>query len=251
MRTVEIRNTVIGEGIPKICVPVMGGNKEDILESARRAAEERVDLAEWRADFFEGISETNAVEEVLRELRKILGSIPLLFTFRTKEEGGSAELETDAYIRLNLDVIRKRQADLVDIELFKGENHVDLLCKECLTHGTKLLMSNHDFEKTPEKDEIVKRLTKMQNLGADIAKIAVMPKKKEDVKKLLDATWEMQIFHDETPVVTMSMGDMGVISRVCGEFYGSSVTFGCIGQASAPGQLEVGILRQMLHRFAG
>ena len=97
----------------------------------------------------------------------------------------------------------------------------------------------------------MKRLTKMQNLGADIAKIAVMPKKKEDVKKLLDATWEMQIFHDETPVVTMSMGDMGVISRVCGEFYGSSVTFGCIGQASAPGQLEVGILRQMLHRFAG
>lgn len=77
----------------------------------------------------------------------------------------------------------------------------------------------------------------MQDLGADIVKFAVTPRSERDVLRLLDATLAMKEDHNTTPVITMSMGKLGVISRICGEVFGSAVTFGTAGKASAPGQL--------------
>ncbi|NLL81887.1 MAG: type I 3-dehydroquinate dehydratase, partial [Tissierellia bacterium] len=95
------------------------------------------------------------------------------------------------------------------------------------------------FFKTPEKDEIVSRLRKMQNMGADIPKIAVMPQSTEDVLTLLAATNEMHTKYADRPIITMSMGPLGVISRLSGELLGSSMTFGALGALSAPGQIPV------------
>ena len=74
------------------------------------------------------------------------------------------------------------------------------------THdGTKRQGQNHDFAKTPEKDEIVRRLRKMQSLDADIPKIALMPTCKRDVLTLLEATLEMSEQYADRPIITMSM----------------------------------------------
>ena len=110
----------------------------------------------------------------------------------------------------------------------------------------KVIVSNHDFDKTPDKDEILERLIKMQKLGADIPKIAVMPTCKKDVITLLAATEEMATNHCDTPIITMSMGSMGLISRLCGEAFGSALTFGAIGKTSAPGQMNVEDLSKIL-----
>ena len=113
-------------------------------------------------------------------------------------------------------------------------------------YGVKVVMSNHDFQKTPPQEEIVARLLKMERVGADISKIAVMPNNKKDVLTLLAATEEMATNYADRPIVTMSMSGTGVLSRLCGEVFGSAITFGAAGKASAPGQLEVGDLKAAL-----
>ena len=107
-------------------------------------------------------------------------------------------------------------------------------------------MSNHDFDKTPEREEIVKRLCKMQELNADLPKIAVMPKSTTDVLTLLCATDDMVTKYAKTPIITMSMAGLGVISRLSGETFGSALTFGAAKVASAPGQVEVNKLSEIL-----
>lgn len=111
--------------------------------------------------------------------------------------------------------------------------------------------SNHDFFATPEKDAIVSRLRKMQEMGADIPKIAVMPKSTADVLTLLAATAEMHETYADRPIITMSMSAKGVISRLSCEAFGSAMTFGAVGQVSAPGQIPVEQLRQVLDILHG
>ena len=82
----------------------------------------------------------------------------------------------------------------------------------------------------------------MQELGADIVKMAVMPQSAKDVLELLAATEEMNRLHAKQPIVTMSMSGQGVISRLAGELIGSALTFGSAGKASASGQIDVGEL---------
>ena len=99
-QTVKIRNLILGEGIPKICVPVMGSIKEEVLESARFALLHNPDMIEWRCDFLKNVQSVNDIGTLLKELRDILGEMPLLFTFRTKDEGGEQELSLPSYIDL-------------------------------------------------------------------------------------------------------------------------------------------------------
>ena len=83
-------------------------------------------------------------------------------------------------------------------------------------------------------------------LGADIAKIAVMPRNSSDVIELLSATNEMNQKCREIPIITMSMSGIGVLSRVAGEIFGSAVTFGAVRKPSAPGQIGIGDLNSIL-----
>ena len=94
--------------------------------------------------------------------------------------------------------------------------------------------SSHEFHRTPEHAELIYRLRKMQDMGADILKVAVMPQNKADVLTLLSATEEMYRLYAQRPLLTMSMASDGVISRLCGEVFGSAATFGMVGQGSAP-----------------
>ena len=255
MNPVIVRKVKIGEGMPKICVPVVGVTRDEIFAQAENIAELSVDIVEWRGDWFEDITEQQQVREILSGLRKILKETPLLFTFRTLQEGGERELDVHSYELLKRFVIETGYADMIDVELFietkkmaaVKDGVITNLIREAHAHGVKVVASNHDFMKTPSKDVIIKRLCVMQEAGADIAKIAVMPQNKEDVLTLLQATEEMCRIHGKTPVITMSMSGSGLISRLCGEVFGSAVTFGSAGQASAPGQMDAAELRNILN----
>ena len=127
-----------------------------------------------------------------------------------------------------------------------GGGGAEKLIKKCQQNSSKVVASNHEFHKTPMQEEIVKRLQKMQEIGADILKIAVMPENKKDVLTLLSATEEMVSEYAKRPVVTMSMAGLGAVSRISGEIFGSAITFGSMERASAPGQLELADLRNVL-----
>ena len=150
--------------------------------------------------------------------------------------------ETVKSVNSQLELNKKAAAtglvDMVDVEAFTGDEIVKDIIAGAHAAGVKVVASNHDFFKTPDKDDIVGRLCKMQELGADIPKIAVMPQNKKDVLTLLAATEEMATDHADRPIITMSMAGTGLISRLCGEVFGSAATFGAVGKVSAPGQMD-------------
>ena len=246
MNPVIVRNVKIGEGVPKICVPIVGVTKEEIINEAKTFENIPVDVVEWRVDWFEHVFEFEKVEEVLKELREALGETPLLFTFRTSKEGGEKAIEPAAYVELNKKAAATGLVDLVDVEAFTGDEYVKEIIAAAHESGVAVVASNHDFDKTPDKDDIVSRLRKMQDLDADIPKIAVMPQNKKDVLTLLAATEEMVSEYADRPIITMSMAGTGLISRLCGEVFGSALTFGAVGKASAPGQMNAADLSEIL-----
>ena len=109
-KAIKIKGLLIGEGIPKICVPLTGTTKEFICQEAKAAKEVGADLVEWRADFFEGLLDQAVCQEVLDEVSEILDEIPLLFTIRTKEEGGSIEISLEEYAGLQSGCGKKPQS---------------------------------------------------------------------------------------------------------------------------------------------
>lgn len=244
---VQIKNISIGEGIPKICVPIVGKTKEEIVEEVNDLKEICLDIVEWRVDFFENVENIQQVKEVLNELRKYIPGKPLLFTFRSIKEGGQKLISKDYYTILNKEISNTGLIDLIDVELFMGDEIVNEIVEFAHKKEVKVIMSNHDFNKTPQKEEIISRLCKMQELGADLPKIAVMPQNESDVLVLLTATNEMVQVYADRPIITMSMAGMGVISRLCGEIFGSSLTFGAVKKISAPGQISVEELNSILN----
>ncbi|EHB8494613.1 type I 3-dehydroquinate dehydratase, partial [Salmonella enterica subsp. enterica serovar Infantis] len=187
-----------------------------------------------------------SVLEAAGAIREIITDKPLLFTFRSAKEGGEQALTTEQYIALNRAAVDSGLVDMIDLELFTGDDEVKATVGYAHQHNVAVIMSNHDFHKTPAAEEIVQRLRKMQELGADIPKIAVMPQTKADVLTLLTATVEMQERYADRPIITMSMSKTGVISRLAGEVFGSAATFGAVKKASAPGQISVADLRTVL-----
>ncbi|MFE8099995.1 type I 3-dehydroquinate dehydratase [Brenneria goodwinii] len=247
MKTVTVKNLVIGEGAPKIIVSLMGKDVPAIKSEAQYYKDFDFDILEWRIDHFDDVENIESVIDAARQLRSIIHDKPILFTFRTAKEGGEKEISPDDYISLNQKIVDSGLVDMIDLELFTGDQWVSATIEHAHAKGVKVIMSNHDFHKTPPKEEIIKRLRKMQELGADIPKIALMPQSKNDVVTLLAATLEMYEKHADRPIITMSMAKPGIISRLSGEVFGSAATFGALKKASAPGQIGIQDLRSVLN----
>ncbi|RDW16219.1 type I 3-dehydroquinate dehydratase [Oceanobacillus chungangensis] len=244
--TLTVKGITIGEGAPKICVPMVGTTIEQLIKEAELLTTLDLDIVEWRVDFFESVEDVDKVKEALTKIRERLIDIPLIFTFRSAKEGGEMEVSMDYYVALNKAALESGNVEFIDVELFSGEQIVIQLVELAHQQGTRVIISNHDFEKTPPKKEIINRLLKAQDFGADIPKIAVMPNNVQDVITLLDATNEIRTHYADRPIITMSMAGQGVVSRLAGEIFGSAITFGAATKASAPGQVGVQELREVL-----
>ncbi|MGV3489352.1 MAG: type I 3-dehydroquinate dehydratase [Tuberibacillus sp.] len=246
MNTLTIKNIVFGEGMPKIIIPLMGTTDKELLSEVKAVKGFKPDVIEWRADVYEQLEDIYAVQSVLSKLRLELNDLLLLFTFRSHKEGGAKKITNEYYKKLAQTVIQTGHVDMIDIELFMDEAIVQELVTCAHENGVFVIMSNHDFQKTPSKEEIIARLRQMQVLGADMPKIAVMPNNVEDVLKLLDATHTMKEKYADRPFITMSMAGTGLISRLAGEVFGSAATFGAGINASAPGQIPASELKKVL-----
>lgn len=245
-RTVKVRNMILGEGRPKICVPLTDTDTEGLKQSAAMVKDVPFDFVEWRADFFKGATDPAECRKAMEILRGCLGDTPILFTIRTSVENGMLRIDTDSYAECLIHAAESGLIDMVDVELSRGEDTMTTITEAAHAAGVRVIASRHDFSGTPDPSEIIKSLCTMQKLGADVAKFAVMPRCERDVLNLLDATLTMKEEHPDTPVITMSMGSMGSVSRICGELFGSCVTFGTVTKASAPGQLPADTLSLFL-----
>ena len=245
-KTITIKGVKIGEGLPKICVPIIGKTMEEILDETRFLKTIDYDIAEWRADFYNDIECIDRAKLVLEAIRYILMDKPIIFTFRSAGEGGARRVSTKFYYELNMAMIQTRAASIVDIELFNDETEIRTLIDVAHKNSVAVIISNHDFDKTPPKEEIISRLQRASELGGDILKIAVMPTCAKDVITLLDATRIMKEKHKNRPITAISMGKQGAISRLAGGLFGSDITFAYAKKASAPGQISSEELRKIM-----
>lgn len=246
MKTVKVKNVVLGEGKPKICIPLVDATRKSLADSARRVLAYPCDLIEWRADYYNTKYDPEETAAAIQTLRSILGDFPILYTMRTGREGGMSELTDEEYERTIVTTIESARPDLIDIELSRGDDFMKDMVARAHDRGIAVVASCHAFRNTPPKEELVETMRRMQVLGADIAKYAVMPNSPRDVIELLDATLTMQEKYDDTPLITMSMGKPGIVSRLCGEVFGSCLTFGTAGASSAPGQIPADQLKHIL-----
>jgi 3-dehydroquinate dehydratase-1 len=212
-----------------------------------------VEMIEWRADYYEALLDYDELHELLKILRSKTENCILLVTVRTTLEGGSITLTPNQRLELLTEIAKSHCADLLDIEYFTYEAPQELI-HALQSHGALVVASHHNFDKTPSNDEMLQRLEVMADADADIVKLAVMPQKTKDVLDLLEATEEFKFRHRDVPLITMSMGRMGMLSRISGEIFGSCVTFGAGKEASAPGQLnreDLGEMLALIHRYCG
>lgn len=239
MDIVEIGGLCFGKGLPKICIPLTGGGMPALLSEMQEVRDLPADLYEWRIDTFFG-----SYSEGLDALNRKLAGKPLLCTLRTKKEGGRAELAPEGYEAFLSGLLDRGGFQLLDIELSCGEDRVKRLLERARCKGIGTVVSLHDFEKTPPEEEIFRTLEKMKKLGADLPKVAVMPESPRDVLSLLSATLRAR----ETlgPVITVSMGSLGKLSRISGQIFGSCLTFGSGQSSSAPGQINAEDLQAIL-----
>ena len=246
MSCVNIRGCCIGEGRPKVIIPIVEPTETAVLEKAAEFSTLHADCVEWRVDLFEGAKDLGAIARCLAKLRVALKDKLLLVTFRTKAEGGNVELSHEEYLHFIHTVLATDCADLIDIEFFTAGAELPALIEEAHTAGAAVVCSSHDFHKTPPRAELVSRMVAMRQARADLPKLAVMPQSRTDVLELLAATAEMADQHPQTPVITMSMGALGAVSRLSGEAFGSAMTFANPGQASAPGQVSLDVVNEVL-----
>lgn len=242
---VYLKSVAIGTGMPKICVSLMGTNTNALLEEIKVLKHSSADLAEWRADYFDDLLNLSKVLETLQILQTALADVPLLFTIRRSEEGGQQAISIDAYKETNQAVIQSGLADAIDLELSAGDVLLEPLIQEAHLNKTAVIVSTHDFNQTPPKAEMLQRLKHAITLKADLAKLAVMPNSAEDVLALLEVTKQMNQTADSL-IITIAMSELGAVSRVSGEVFGSAMTFGSLDKASAPGQLQVAELKELL-----
>ena len=201
------------------------------------------DLIELRADYLDKISETNYVLNLINFITE-LTHIPLLFTIRSRREGGE-EISLNEFETLKLikEVCIKSNVNMIDYELESNYEYVKELITLAKKEHKEIVLSYHNFNETLKNEELLEKLIRMENLGATHAKVAVMPNSQADVFRLLDVTL---IANDQLkiPLTTMSMGEMGKVSRVLGWVYGSHITFAVGVESSAPGQIEIEELRK-------
>ena len=241
-----LRGLTLTAAAPRIIVPLFARSLDALRPLAAAAqADPAAELVELRLDPLPAADHTAALALV-----RSLTDKPLIVTIRTRAEGGELALTPDAYAACCRALLACGGVDVLDIEWRACGPHRDALCSAARAAGAAALFSEHHFDGTPATEAMTAALTGMADAGADIAKLAVMPRSRADVLELLAATAEMTELHLETPVITMSMGALGGVSRLCGEAFGSAMTFANPGTASAPGQVPLDVVNAVLDSLA-
>ena len=245
MKTVRLGSVILGDGAPKICVPVMGSDMEQIRRAACEACAAGAEIIELRIDSLSPDPSAEAAKAACRIVRESAAGIPLLFTQRTARDGGAGSPDAVAYEALLTEMVKSRLCEAIDCELSVGDKAFARIVKAAHENEVIVVGSSHEFGEIGEMQRAGDWLLKQEALGADVCKAAVMTR---DVHEALCA---MQVYaqaHEQlkAPMIAIAMGPAGVMTRLCGACIGSCLTFGTAGKQSAPGQIDAMKLRAAL-----
>ena len=238
-KIIAIRGRNLGGETPLICSPLVGRTREHVLAEAANVSAKKPDVIEWRVDYFDAIGDTRAVLDVARAIRERVGDLPIIFTRRSVKEGGEPiAIGDEDVVKLYDAVGASRLVDFLDFEMSNDPAQVREVRERSRVQETRLILSYHNFGYTPGVEFLVQRFLEAERLGADVAKVAVMPRDRADVLTLLAATAQADA-KARIPLISMSMGPLGAVTRMIGGIFGSSLSFAVGEGSSAPGQIPI------------
>ena len=236
-------------------VPIQGKSEKDCLAAVLALKENpyfpAIFAVELRYDLLE--KRVEKLSDFLRKIRTIIGKKKLIFTIRTDRQGGAFPFGK-SYFQVNLLAMESGVPDYIDLEVELGEEG-RAPWKECIAMvqglGGKVIASYHDFHKTPGLKECEEILERLSSYPVDIVKMALMPKNKEDVLNLMLSGRRWKDRHPETELISISMGEVGKLSRILQELSASSHGFVEVIGESAPGQWKIEEYMELRKRLSG
>lgn len=242
-RPVRVGRHLLGGPAVLTCVPLLARDRETLLEHAGRLGALRPDCIEWRADYCHGL-EPGDVPELLRRISARAGC-PLLVTNRLHGEGGHAAQDEGHRLAVLESAAATGVPAMVDVEMMTVGHRADGVVETAHRAGVAVVRSWHDLTGTPSQRMLLGTLRAMQDAGADVVKVAVTPGSPDDVLTLLAAGLEARRMFLDVPCILMSMGPLGALTRFGGHF-GFDLTFAVGLEASAPGQIDLGLVLRVL-----
>ncbi len=237
-------NVPLGDGSVRIIAPLVGRTEMQLKKELLATHEAGADILEWRADFLETVT-SSALTQTAMTLRGLTLQ-PVLFTLRTAAEGGELDITDADYGNLTRYFAASGFADAIDLEVNRG---ADASVTAAHDAGIPVVMSYHNFEATPSAKVIGELFARMDTAGGDVLKVAVMPEAPEDVLRLMTAALKARRAYGK-PVIAISMGALGRVTRAAGALFGSDATFAALQTGSAPGQIGLGEMKRLLELFA-
>lgn len=237
---------------------IVGTITKDVKESALSGKRDGADILELRLDLL--MKNTPEFEKYLKgdfkspklslQFKKWIkdakpAGLPIIGTLRSKAEGGVFEGDENARFELIKTVIEN--VDYIDIERESSKKKIYECRNIAKKSGTKIIISSHFFDKkdVPSSKKLKRILKKSFERSADIAKVAFMPDGKEDLLKIYRIALENKM----PDICLIAMGDFGKQTRILAPFFGSSLTYGYIDEAAAPGQLSVAQIKRGFRLF--
>jgi len=246
MEDIIVRKLKLNTEEPKICNAIIGKTREAIIQEAKILSELDVDLFEWRADNYEGVSSKKETLETMRQLQRAAKDKPLIFSIRNNTSGGPYPFSEEERARACRWAIESGYMDLVELELSFGKKAITSLIDAANERNVKTIVSFYDFDKTPEQKQLIAALDECDSYGADLSKLAVMAKTKKDILNLLIGMWKLENSSGGKPRIVVGMGPQGNISRILPSFFGSVLTYASGITMSLEGQINPHDLRTIL-----
>lgn len=221
-----------------ICASIPAENPESLRDKINRAFSSGANYVEIRFDFLDlsDMEEALKIAETFRE--------KAIFTLRTSAEGGKFKANINDRIEW-LKKLAMAKPMLLDIEYSTIQSNDDL-ANYCKTQKIPVLLSWHDFEKTPPKDQLRCMLEKMRVYSNHIKMVTT-------AINIVDALRILDLYENavESNLIAFSMGEAGIISRIMCTIIGKSpFTYAALEESIAPGQLTVVQMRDIYDKIS-
>ena len=236
---VTVKGKVYGGDRLLICVPLISANVTALLEDAKKTCAYGPDIIEWRADFFENLSDAQTVAQAANRLGTVAGDIPILFTVRHPAENGVSALSDEDKKAVIKAVCATGAISLVDLELRYDDDYIAEVRDITRRNGVALVLSYHNFSGMSDMNGVQKKIERAEQMGADISKLALMPKDFHDVAVFSKTICAAKRSYMKNPIIASLMGDIGGVSRFAGGLLGSDMSFVSVTGISGPGQMHI------------
>jgi 3-dehydroquinate dehydratase type I len=222
---------------PQICASIAAENISEALRLIKEAEARGADLLELRLDYL------NDLGEISRIVKST--SLPIVATNRQFEQGGHRQQKEDERVKALLEAA-DQGFQYVDMELTTADR--SSLIHELKKAGVKIIVSFHDFKRTPSVAEMEKIVESQTEAGADICKLVTTANSMDDNLSCLLLTSKMS---RKIKIVCFAMGKMGMVSRVLCPLFGAQFTYASVesGRETASGQLSISDLKNLYSKL--